>query len=184
MRGGFAGAASSRERERNQLDPPGGIKTSTQDSQIPSYGQDVIDTTKVTAMSHIVTMNLVSFCRVLGDPTRWRIIRLIANDALCVCELAEILGMPQSSVSSHVQVIRKAGLLESERREKWTYFRIEAAYLKLLQQLQSGFNGAGDPIWETDDQKTSERLAEREDSWCPGPVKLASRRRGSSAAIS
>ena len=53
---------------------------------------------------------IVAFSRALADPTRWRIIRLVMEDALCVCELADILEMPQSSVSSHVQVIRKAGL--------------------------------------------------------------------------
>lgn len=67
-----------------------------------------------------MTKNLVTFSRALAEPTRWRIIRLVLVDALCVCELADILEMPQSSVSSHVQIIRKAGLLESEKCEKWT----------------------------------------------------------------
>ena len=127
-------------------------------------------------MSLVVTMNLVSFCRVLGDATRWRIVRLVAVDALCVCELADILDMPQSSVSSHVQVIRKAGFLESERREKWTYFMIDPARLKLIKLLESFFAGNEDPIWSIDDKKAAARLFERENSCCPGPVKLASRR--------
>ena len=121
-------------------------------------------------------MNLVSFCRVLGDATRWRIVRLVALDALCVCELADILDMPQSSVSSHVQVIRKAGLLESERREKWTYFMIDPDRLELIQLLESSFAGSEDPVWETDDKNAAARLSERQNSCCPGPVKLASRR--------
>jgi ArsR family transcriptional regulator len=69
--------------------------------------------------------DLVTFTRTLGDVTRWRIIRLVKVEALCVCELADILEMPQSTVSSHVQILRKTGLLESEKCEKWTYFRIE-----------------------------------------------------------
>ena len=56
-----------------------------------------------------VMTNPVAFFRALSDETRWRIVRLVMDRALCVCELADILGMPQSSVSSHVQVIRKAG---------------------------------------------------------------------------
>lgn len=126
-------------------------------------------------------MNLVSFCRTMGDPTRWRIVRLVSDHALCVCELADILDMPQSSVSSHVQVIRKAGLLESERREKWTYFRIEAKYLGLLDRLQKSFTDEVDPVWHSDDKKVAIRLAEREDSCCPGPIKLASRKPASKA---
>jgi ArsR family transcriptional regulator len=100
----------------------------------------------------------------------------VSENALCVCELSDILEMPQSSVSSHVQVIRKTGLLESERREKWTYFRIHERYLDLLQHLEASFAGADDLVWQADDQHALKRLAERESSCCPGPVKLASRK--------
>lgn len=121
--------------------------------------------------------NAVVFNRALADPTRWRIVRLVCNDALCVCELADILDMPQSSVSSHVQVIRKAGLLESEKREKWTYFRIDAKYLKLVRSLDLFFADARDSAWENDAEKAAKRLSEREGSCCPGPQKLRSRKR-------
>jgi DNA-binding transcriptional ArsR family regulator len=120
-------------------------------------------------------MNPVETCRALGDPVRWRIVRLVARDALCVCELADILGMPQSSVSSHVQVIRRAGLLESEKREKWTYFRVQAEFLKFLRVLDAG-SDAHDPAWAKDDRKARERLAVRENSCCPGPKHIAKSR--------
>ena len=122
-------------------------------------------------------MNPVEICRALGDPIRWRIIRLVSRDALCVCELADILGMPQSSVSSHVQVIRRAGLLESEKCEKWTYFRVEARYLKLLRALD-GQTEAGDrdPAWAEDDRGTLERLTLRQRTCCPRPKHLARKR--------
>ena len=125
--------------------------------------------------------NIVAFARALSDPTRWRIVRLVMDEALCVCELADILGMPQSSVSSHVQVIRKAGLLESEKCEKWTYFRITPEYLKPLRSLEKFFEGCGDPAWEADAGKASRRLAVRDGSCCPGPKKLASRKKNQSA---
>ena len=124
--------------------------------------------TKFTVTTIPVTMNPVVICRALGDPVRWRIARLVARDALCVCELADILGMPQSSVSSHVQVIRRAGLLESEKCEKWTYFRIEPKLLKLLRAIEATAESP-DRAWAADDRKTLQRLARRDDSCCPGP---------------
>lgn len=93
------------------------------------------------------------------------------NQALCVCELADILEMPQSSVSSHVQIIRKAGLLESERRGKWTYFRIHPKYLPLLNRISETFPSG--PDYKTDLKRTKARLADRASSCCPGPIKLA-----------
>ena len=115
-----------------------------------------------------MTKNLVTFSRALAEPTRWRIIRLVLVDALCVCELADILEMPQSSVSSHVQIIRKAGLLESEKCEKWTYFRIAPVYRELIDTLEKFF-AAPDAILNSDANRSLLRLAKREDSCCPGP---------------
>lgn len=112
-----------------------------------------------------------SFFRALGDETRWRIVRLVMDRALCVCELADILGMPQSSVSSHVQIIRKAGLLESERCGKWTYFRIHPTHFPLLKNIWETFPAGTQH--RSDLKKAEARLADRALSCCPGPIKLA-----------
>jgi len=118
-----------------------------------------------------VTKNLVKFSRTLGDSTRWRIVKLVLDEALCVCELADILEMPMSSVSSHVQVIRKAGLLESEQCGKWTYFRIEPEYRELIGTLEKFF-GSGDSTLKSDAARSLARLAKREESCCPLPKAL------------
>ena len=96
----------------------------------------------------------------------------MTDEALCVCELADILEMPQSSVSSHVQVIRRAGLLEGERCGKWTYFRIDRTRLGLLRTLDEAFPEKGRT---SDAARALRRLKEREGSCCPGPQKLATR---------
>jgi len=123
----------------------------------------------------LVMTNIVTFSHALADATRWRIVRLVMDEALCVCELADILEMPQSSVSSHVQVIRKAGLLESEKCGKWTYFRIAREFRKLVTGMEEFFAEGADPAWAGDDAKATRRLTEREGSCCPGPVKLISK---------
>lgn len=130
--------------------------------------------------ANLVTMNLVmseavEFFRILADGTRWRIVRLVMDRALCVCELAEILEMPQSSVSSHVQIIRRADLLESETCGKWTYFRIRRAHLAVLKNILRHFPNAGE--FASDEQKAEARLARRETSCCPGPAKLTTARK-------
>lgn len=122
-----------------------------------------------------VMTDVVTFSKALADPTRWRIVRLVLDDALCVCELADILEMPQSSVSSHVQIIRKAGLLESERCEKWTYFRIAPQLRELVVTLARELGDEADAGRKADQAKAAQRLARREQSCCPGPKSLASR---------
>jgi ArsR family transcriptional regulator len=65
----------------------------------------------------------------LSDPLRWRITQLLAAEELCVCHLVEVLDAPQSLVSHHLRVLRKAGLVESERFRYWTYYRLRSEAL-------------------------------------------------------
>lgn len=116
--------------------------------------------------------SLLDFARALADPTRLRVIRLVLEDALCVCELADILEMPQSSVSSHVQIIRRGGLLEEEKCEKWTYFRIARRHQELIRQLMRHFAESGGQASEADATRAHERLIQREDRCCPRPTLL------------
>jgi ArsR family transcriptional regulator len=124
----------------------------------------------------LIMSDVVTFSRALADPTRWRIVRLVMEDALCVCELADILEMPQSSVSSHVQVIRKAGLLEGEKCEKWTYFQIHRDYRKPILSLVKFFGDSDELILARDSRRLIQRLAKRENSCCPGPKTLSVRK--------
>jgi len=118
--------------------------------------------------------NLVAFSHALADETRWRILQLILNEPMCVCELADILKMPQSSISSHVQVIKKAGLLDSEKCEKWIYYRVAASHRHLLQTMGGFFevSPASDPMLKADARSAAKRLAERDESCCPLPKGL------------
>src|SRR5690349_19701184 len=107
--------------------------------------------------------DLLRFTRALADATRWRILQLVHGRALCVCELAEILDLPQSSVSSHLQVIRRAGLLDSERCEKWIYYRTAPEFESLLSSLGRRFKAspADHPPLARDATRARKRLARR-----------------------
>ena len=135
-------------------------------------------------MINLVMTKLVLFNKALADATRWRIVSLVTDEALCICELADILEMPQSTISSHVQIIRKAGLLESEKCEKWTYFRIEKKYLRLIRSMSLLFAEPEDPSWKDDARKAQQRLAQREDSCCPGPQNLSPRKKTQTKTLS
>ena len=119
---------------------------------------------------------LVDFSHALSDETRLRILHLVTDEALCVCELADILRMPQSSVSSHIQVIRKAGMLASERCEKWVYYRLEKRYRSLLATLGKFFavSANDNATLKADAARARVRLARRIQSCCPGPKVLDS----------
>lgn len=119
---------------------------------------------------NIVMNEAVLFFRALADETRWRIVRLVSERALCVCELSDILEMPQSSVSSHVQIIRKSGMLESEKCGKWTYFRVAKSHLAVVRAMTRRFPNDGNLTHDA--ERAEKRMEERADSCCPGPMRL------------
>ena len=64
--------------------------------------------------------------KVLGDPTRLRILALLAasEEPVCACDCACGIPLEQPTISHHLKVLRDAGLVESERRGTWAYYRI------------------------------------------------------------
>ena len=64
--------------------------------------------------------------RALADPTRVRLVNLLANspEAICVCELNEHFDLAQPTLSFHLKKLVTAGLLSRERRGTWAYYAI------------------------------------------------------------
>ena len=71
--------------------------------------------------------------KALGDPTRLRIIRMLASEMekdLSVSELAKKLGVTQPAASQHIKVLKNIGILESKRGGNSVYYNIKADVLK------------------------------------------------------
>ncbi|MGD9156009.1 MAG: metalloregulator ArsR/SmtB family transcription factor, partial [Bacillota bacterium] len=60
-------------------------------------------------------MNLLKILKALGDENRLRILNLLRQKKLCVCELESVLNMTQSNVSRHLIKLKDAELIESEK---------------------------------------------------------------------
>lgn len=73
--------------------------------------------------------------KLLADPVRLRILSLVANASggeLCACELPEITGRSQPTVSHHLSLLTEAGLISREQRGKWAWFRVERDRVAVL----------------------------------------------------
>jgi ArsR family transcriptional regulator len=78
---------------------------------------------------------LAGVFKALGDPVRLRLFSLIASHAdgeACVCELTGEFDVSQPTISHHLKVLREAGLLSSERRASWVYYRVEPEAMRAL----------------------------------------------------
>lgn len=67
---------------------------------------------------------MAEFFRLLGDANRLRILSLLAQKDLCVCDLATILEMSESAVSHQLRTLRSLRLVSYEKRGRKVYYRL------------------------------------------------------------
>ncbi|MDP2106703.1 MAG: metalloregulator ArsR/SmtB family transcription factor, partial [Desulfobulbaceae bacterium] len=62
--------------------------------------------------------------KALSDPGRVKIIKLVGQGELCVCELTALLGLSQPTVSKHLRILDEAGLVTFRKDGAWTNYRL------------------------------------------------------------
>ncbi|MFJ9536569.1 ArsR/SmtB family transcription factor [Streptomyces sp. NPDC101225] len=75
--------------------------------------------------------------KALGDPVRLRLFTAVASHEggeACVCDISDV-GVSQPTVSHHLKKLKDAGLLSSERRGTWVYYRVEPSVLTAMGRL-------------------------------------------------
>ncbi|MFE9016817.1 ArsR/SmtB family transcription factor [Streptomyces cyaneofuscatus] len=71
--------------------------------------------------------DLAKVFKALGDPVRLRLLSMIASRAgggICVCDLTPAFELSQPTIPHHLKLLKQAGLIDSERRGTWVYYRL------------------------------------------------------------
>jgi ArsR family transcriptional regulator len=96
-----------------------------------------------------------------ADPTRIRILSLLAAGELCVCDIVEILRLPQPAVSRHLAYLRRMGLVEVKRDLKFAHYRLaapeHAVHQNLINCVRTCFRG----IRSLDDERRAAEVRVR-----------------------
>jgi len=62
--------------------------------------------------------------KAVADPSRVRILKLLENGELCVCQITTVMDLAPATVSKHLGLLKTAGLLQQRRDGKWVYYRL------------------------------------------------------------
>ena len=79
---------------------------------------------------------LAMYFKALADPTRLRILELLAGQEMCVCELMGALNLPQPLVSHHLRVLRQAGVVRDDRCGRWICYRVTPEFVRLFRDFE------------------------------------------------
>jgi len=69
--------------------------------------------------------DLLDIFKALSDKTRLRIVKVLEQGELCVCDIGAALAMTQPKVSFHLAVLKKAGLLKDRKEGKWVHYSLD-----------------------------------------------------------
>ena len=80
---------------------------------------------------------LINTFKLLSDETRLRILVLLYQEELCVCEISGILSVPQPRVSQHLSKLRDMHIVQDERKEKFVYYSLIKENVILMELLKN-----------------------------------------------
>lgn len=113
---------------------------------------------------------IVSIFKVLGDERRLRMLKILMQRELCVCEVMDILNLPQYEASRHLGFLKEIGLVTDRRDGLWVYYSIpervktEPFVGELLRLLDRHVSGAEEAAQDL--KRLRKRLARRAGNRC------------------
>jgi len=70
---------------------------------------------------------LAEVAAALGEPKRLQALGMLVHGELCLCDLTDGMGLSASTVSNHMAILKRAGLVESRKEGRWIHFRLSQA---------------------------------------------------------
>ena len=80
---------------------------------------------------HLLSPDILLF-KTFGDPTRIRILTALSRRELCVCDIAELLGMTQSAISHQLRILKQMKLVKFRRDGKTVYYSLADSHVSTI----------------------------------------------------
>ena len=100
--------------------------------EILCINQKKVDAVRKVMQTDGVVKRLAQTFKVLGDPTRTKILYALTQDELCVCDLACLLGKTQSAVSHQLRILRNLDFVRYRKEGKIAYYSLNNLRIRNL----------------------------------------------------
>lgn len=99
---------------------------------VPQVDSAAVSAALAARSDSVVVDRACSAFSALGDPTRFRLLEALLDGELCVCDLAEVVGVSQSAVSHQLRLLRDRGLVAFTREGQRVVYRLADAHVRDL----------------------------------------------------
>lgn len=87
--------------------------------------KDTVNQTKERILDDITLTKVADFFKILGDPTRTKILCALDNNEMCVCDIANVLNMTKSSISHQLNTLRQNNIVKSKKIGKEVFYTLD-----------------------------------------------------------
>ena len=94
--------------------------------------EDVVETVRQKLPGEDTLYDLTELFRIFGDSTRIRILYVLFEAEMCVCDIAALLGMTQSAISHQLRALKNAKLVKSRREGKTVFYALADDHVKTI----------------------------------------------------
>lgn len=97
--------------------------------------KDVVDKTINNMPDQDLFNKLAEFFKILGDTTRSKILFALDEHEMCVCDIANVLGMSKSSISHQLSTLRRSGIVKCRKEGKEVYYMLDDEHIKQVFEI-------------------------------------------------
>ncbi len=97
--------------------------------------QDVVDGVTKGMISPQIISNISALFKILGDPTRVKIVWALEQHELCVCDIASVLNMTKSATSHQLALLRNNNIVKTRREGKQVFYSLDDEHVTSIIEL-------------------------------------------------
>ncbi|MDD2626636.1 MAG: metalloregulator ArsR/SmtB family transcription factor [Candidatus Methanomethylophilus sp.] len=88
----------------------------------------------------MVSVDLNAVFKALSDPNRLRVVEILAEGEKCACKLLSELNITQPTLSHHMDILQRSGLVTGRREGQWIHYSLDPATLSAVCGYLEGLN--------------------------------------------
>lgn len=108
------------------------MKTTAPVCEVEIIDKAKVDETKALLPAERHTLTIAEIFKLLGEPTRLKMVLALAENELCVCDLTAVVDAKISAVSHHLQLLKSARLVKYRKEGKMVYYSLDDDHIKTL----------------------------------------------------
>ena len=97
--------------------------------------QEAVESTLKRMPDDNIFNKLAEFFKIIGDTTRTRILFALDQNEMCVCDIANVLGMSKSSISHQLGTLRRSGIVKCRKEGKEVFYMLDDEHIKKVFEI-------------------------------------------------